>query len=435
MEHHKVTLPHRVDDSMAVWEEFKEVSIKYECVSLGEGAPGMNPPQFLVDAMIESIHEGFNQYIRIMGSPLLVNKIAEIYGKKIKREVNPLTEVIVGVGAYTLIGSILLALIDPNQNEEIIIFEPCWPCYYDHVQISNAVYRSVPFKLVDGVWRFDPEEFRKALNQKSKILLLNNAQNPTGKLFSREEYQQISDILKDFPNIIILSDEVYEYLTFDGSEFIHFATIDDNFNKTISVFSGGKLFNATGWKVGWALGPSYLVKAVATVLNTLVQGTNSPAQIAMSKSLEKLTQKGFLGNDDQTYLEYVRSEFQRVRDYMVKEINENMDLPIKALKCDSGYFIMVDITEVIPQIPKRYTESHDFEDLQEGLFMPDGRIPNDLAFCRWMVVERKVMMMPNSLFYYKDSLYKTDNYVRLAICKGYDLSVKAILRLQGKQYQ
>ena len=96
---------------------------------------------------------------------------------------------------------------------------------------------------------------------------------------------------------------------------------------------------------------------------------------------------------------------------MVKEINEGMDLPIKALSCESGYFIMVDITDAISHIPKRYTESHDFEELKEGevgikinrVFMADGRIPNDLAFCRWMAIERKIMMMPNSLFYHKDS--------------------------------
>ena len=120
-----------------------------------------------------------------------------------------------------------------------------------------------------------------------------------------------------------------------------------------------------------------------------------------------------------------------------------MDLPIKALNCESGYFLMVDISEAIPHIPAKYTDSHDFEELAEGevpiqknkVFMQDGTVPKDLAFCRWMAVERKVIMMPNSLFYKQDSPYKIDKYVRLAICKGMDHSIKAIERLRGNKQE
>ena len=104
--------------------------------------------------------------------------------------------------------------------------------------------------------------------------------------------------MKDFPHVIVLSDEVYEYLTFDNNEFIHFASIDDNFHKTISVFSGGKLFCCTGWKVGWAIAPKFFMKAVALIINGLVYSTNHPAQIAMSKSLDKVNIKGYLGNEN-----------------------------------------------------------------------------------------------------------------------------------------
>ena len=115
---------------------------------------------------------------------------------------------------------------------------------------------------------------------------------------------------------------------------------------------------------------------------------------------------------------------------MMKEINGGLDIPIKAINAESGYFLMVDISEAIPLIPKRFTESHEFEELKEGdvpvqklqIFMPDGRIPNDLAFSRWIAMERGVVTMPGSIFYHPNSPYKNDNFVRVAICKGLDHS-------------
>lgn len=130
----------------------------------------------------------------------------------------------------------------------------------------------------------------------------------------------------------------------------------------------------------------------------------------------------------------MRKEFQDVRDYMLRELSEGMDIPVIPLRCESGYFILLDISKVIELIPQKYSQSHDFEDLKEGelpvkknkVYTDDGSVPSDLAFCRWMAVERGVIMMPNSLFYQKDSPYKTYNLVRLAICKGMDFSIRAI---------
>ena len=119
--------PNRIDDNVAIWTEFKELTLKYKCLSLGEGAPGHNPPDFLRDHMIKAIDEGFNQYSRTLGLPDLVKKIGQVYGKKIHREINPLTEVLVGAGANNVINSIIFSLIDPKAEEEVIVFEPCFP--------------------------------------------------------------------------------------------------------------------------------------------------------------------------------------------------------------------------------------------------------------------------------------------------------------------
>jgi aspartate/methionine/tyrosine aminotransferase len=154
----------------------------------------------------------------------------------------------------------------------------------------------------------------------------------------------------------------------------------------------------------------------------------------MAKSLDKTVLPGF--KDDLSYETAVCKEFQDVRDLYSSELKK-LDLPIKLLPCQSGYFMMMDISECQNLIPDRYKSSHDFEDLKEGetgvnknrYFMEGGRVPLDLAFCRWIAVTRGVVMMPCSLFYHKTSIIKDDRYARIAICKGMETSINAVKRL------
>ncbi len=118
---------------MAIWTEFKDLTLKYDCLSLGEGAPVHNPPSFLKEAMLAAIEEGHNQYSRVMGIPSFVKSIAAIYGPKIGRELNPMTEIFVSAGANNALNSLIYALTDPKADDEIVLFEPCFPQYQDHV--------------------------------------------------------------------------------------------------------------------------------------------------------------------------------------------------------------------------------------------------------------------------------------------------------------
>ncbi|TNV78558.1 hypothetical protein FGO68_gene15804 [Halteria grandinella] len=441
METTKRTFPLRIDDNVAIWTEFKELTLRYNCLSLGEGAPGHNPPQFLVDNLVKAIEEGHNQYSRVMGIPELNKKIADVYGKKLGRDINWMTEIFVSAGANSAINSIILGIIDPKGGDEVVVFEPCFPQYQDHVQMANARYVPVPLDYKEGKWSFSKETFRAALNERTKILILNNAHNPTGKLFTLEELTTISAILKDFPNVIVLSDDVYEYLTYDGKHSIMFASLPDTFNKTVSVFSGGKLFSATGWKVGWAIGPADIINAASVISTTTIYCVNAPAQVAMGRCLGDVIETQRFKEEGVSYVQHTRKEFEIVRNYMIEELQRApIDLELTPLPCESGFFVMVDISKAICKIPTRFLESHDYEILEEGqtpvsknrVFI-EGRVPYDLAFCRWMAVERGVIMMPNSLFYNKESPYRIDTLVRLSICKGYELSVWAVQRIKGKQ--
>lgn len=138
--------------------------------------------------------------------------------------------------------------------------------------------KTVKLELKEGDWTFDPTELRLALaSGKTKVLLLNSPHNPTGKVFTLEEYKVISSILDDFPEVLVIADDVYEFLTFDGREHHFFTSIGDNWSRTVTIFSGGKLFSCTGWRIGWAIGPQPLLRLGAIVGNTVFFNAHTPS--------------------------------------------------------------------------------------------------------------------------------------------------------------
>jgi len=143
--------------------------------------------------------------------------------------------------------------------------------------MSGGKYVPVPLELKEGKWVLNIEHLNNALSSKTKIVILNNAHNPTGKLFTREELEGITNALQSYPNVIVISDDVYEFLVFDGKETTLFASIGDNFSRTVSVFSGGKLFSATGWKVGWGIGPADIINAAGVISTATIYCVNAPA--------------------------------------------------------------------------------------------------------------------------------------------------------------
>jgi aspartate/methionine/tyrosine aminotransferase len=171
--------------------------------------------------MIEAIDEGHNQYIRTWGHPDLVKTVARIYGEKLQRKVDPMTEVIITMGALGGIMSFIMAFV--NEGDEVCLFEPTYPLYLDHIRICGGKVKGVPLDFSEGTFRFDPEKLRQTLSEKTKLFIFNNPNNPAGKCFTREEIEQISKVLEEFPHILVLSDEVYEHLTFDDRQHVFFA--------------------------------------------------------------------------------------------------------------------------------------------------------------------------------------------------------------------
>jgi len=149
--------------------------------------------------------------------------------------------------------------------------------------------KTVKLSCKNGNWTFDPEDLRKTLaSGKTKVLLLNSPHNPTGKVFSHDELLIISQILDDFPEVLVIADAVYEFLTFDSNKHHFFASIGDNWSRTVTVFSGGKLFSCTGWRIGWVIAPEPLLRLGGIIQNAAVFNATTPCQVAMARSFDKL---------------------------------------------------------------------------------------------------------------------------------------------------
>jgi len=353
------------------------------------------------------------------------------------QKLDPMKEVLGTLGANGGLHCFINGLLNPGK--ELVTFEPMFPMYLDHIDLAGGRLRSVPLNIKDNKWTFNPDDLYNAFSQPdASVFLFNSPHNPTGKVFTKQEMELISDMLDDFPHIKVISDEVYSFLPFDGAEHHYFATIGNNWERTVSLFSGGKLFNCTGWKVGWAIGPQPLIHLGAIVTSAVYYCFNHPGQVGVANSLDKAFSKDFkeVNGKSVSYSEDVKNLFESNRNYLDKALRE-MPLPFKPLHCEGGYFLIADISECRHLIPERYLKTHDYQLPEHGpktnsypLNMPDGRIPLDLAFCRWMACENGVVMMPNSFFYKPGSPHTTENYVRMAICKERPGIETAIERLK-----
>lgn len=323
-----------------------------------------------------------------------------------------------------------------NAGDELVTFEPMFPLYLDHVEMAGAKTIGVGLYYEDGGWKYSLDKLREALGRpKVKIFLFNTPHNPTGKVFTQAEMEEISAVLDEFPHILILTDEVYEMLAFDGREHLQLATVGNNWDRTVSIFSGGKLLNATGWKIGWTIGPQRLIHLGGVIGNTVYYCFNTPGQVAIGASLDHADAPGYNAETGKSYKEDLKDLFVHTRDYMTRELKAS-GLPLEVLNCEGGYFLMCDISKFRDHVPKKYLDSHDYEDdanpvLKFKITMPDGRVPLDLAFCRWMAMEKGVVMMPNSFFYVQGSANMTENFARMAICKTIESTTTCIERIKS----
>jgi N-succinyldiaminopimelate aminotransferase len=372
-----------------IFAEMSALALRTDSINLGQGFPDTDGPREVLDAAVAAIRSGVNQYPPGPGIAPLRQAIAEHQRRFYGLDIDPDGEVLVTAGATEALAGALLGMLD--AGDEVVVFEPMYDSYQACIALADAIARPVvlrPGVGADGQYGFDRDELRAAFSSRTKILLLNTPHNPTGKVFTRDELTFVGELAEEF-GAIVVTDEVYEHLVFSGAEHLPMATLPGMAERTLTISSGGKTFNTTGWKVGWACGPSALVDATKTAKQFLTYVNGAPFQPAIAVGL---------GLPDQFFTD-LASDLEAKRDHLFAGL---VAAGFTAYRPEATYFTTVDIRPVAP----------------EG----DG-----FAFCRAMPERIGVVAIPNQVFYANQQHGR--HLVRFACCKRLDVIDAAVERL------
>jgi N-succinyldiaminopimelate aminotransferase len=262
-----------------IFAEMSALATRTGAINLGQGFPDEDGPQEVLEAARQAITDGFNQYPPGRGMPVLLEAIAEHQQRFYGMTVDPGSEVLVTTGATEAIAATILALTD--EDDEVVTLEPFYDAYAAMIGLARARHVTVGLRAPD--FQPDPDELRRAITDRTRIILLNNPHNPTGVMLSRETLTLIVELAHQH-NAIIVSDEVYEHLTFDAPH-IPIASLPGARDRSVTISSGGKTFNTTGWKVGWLIAPAEIVAAVTAVKQYLTFVNAAPFQPAIAVGL------------------------------------------------------------------------------------------------------------------------------------------------------
>lgn len=442
-----------------------------------------------------------HQYTRTAGHPKLVKELAGRYSKHMGREIDPMGEVAVTIGASQALYMALQTLIQPG--DEVILFEPFFDLYQNQIKLAGGtpVYVPLTFQpyvnndnnndddddnISPGEWILEPQNLQNAISPKTRAIILNSPHNPTGKIFTRSEMEHIAEAVTDYagPQCVVLSDEVYKYIvhsppreemeeeeaaqieltqqmknnveeTIDhddtkngggvngsgnsnnviGEKYqpiicqghVHFASLPGMWDRTITISSAGKTFSATGWQVGWAIGPKELIAPMHQLLPYVQFCASTVIQEALARALPKadLPYEGYA-----SYYEYLKAMYTRKRDLLGSALKDaGFAVPDYDKTPGGGFFIFArigkKISDAIP--PERINAPN--------VAAPAGIARKDWALCQWMAEEKGILCIPASPFFSEDTVTGvngeplSDQFVRIAFCKTNETIHKAADRL------
>ncbi|SFF05269.1 pyridoxal phosphate-dependent aminotransferase [Blastococcus tunisiensis] len=379
-----------------VFAEMSALAVATGSVNLGQGFPDYPGPPEVLDVARAAIGTAADQYPPGPGIPELRTAVAEHVRRFRGLDRDPGTEVLVTAGATEALSATLLALLE--TGDEVVLFEPMYDCYAAGIAMAGGVARPVPLHPPapssptepSGPWTFDPDDLRTAITARTKVLLLNTPHNPTGKVFTGAELALLAE-LAVANDLLVLADEVYEHLVFDGGQHLSIATFPGMAERTLVVGSAGKTFNVTGWKIGWICGPAPLVAAVRTAKQFLTYVNGGPFQPAVAAGL---------GLPDEYFAAAAR-DLQYRRDVLVQGLAA-AGLPV--ISPAATYFATVDVRPV----------------------QPDG---DGLAFCRTLPERAGVVAVPTVVFYAPEHAHLGRHLVRFAFCKSDAVLGEAVERL------
>jgi len=399
------------DYQFTVWGEFTPLALQHQAVNLGQGFPAFPAPSFIKEALYEGTMADHNQYARIQGFMPLVQQIATVYSRKYAREVNPLTEVLVTFGGSEGLTLAFLGLLNPG--EEAVLFDPSFDLYYPQASLAGAKVTAVPMHApVEGstVWEIDWEAFESAFTPRTRLFVMNTPHNPLGKVYTPEELQRIADVLERFPDVWIISDEVYEHLVYGGREFRSIGTYGSLWSRCGTLSSAGKLFSVTGWKTGWVVGGEQLIKKLTLVKQWTTFTSNTPCQYAVCKALA-IAEQPYLGFP--TYYAWLHNEYDRKRLRLLTILSTCQVAELEPLQPEGGFFVIARIKSA-PGLTAKDLENTSL----------------DYALARWLTVQHRVTAIPCSSFFTAANKQIGQTFLRFALCKTDEDYEVAAQRLQ-----
>jgi N-succinyldiaminopimelate aminotransferase len=263
-----------------IFATMSDLALRTGSVNLGQGFPDTDGPDEVREAAVAALRAGRNQYAPGTGVPELRRAVADHQRHWYGMELDPDSEVVVTTGATEAVAAALLALVDPG--DEVIVLEPYYDSYPAGIALAGGVRRAVPLRQAD--FRLDAGALQAAVTPRTTAILLNTPHNPTGTVLDPAELAAVARIAVEH-DLLVISDEVYEHLVFDGRSHVPIATLPGMAERTLTVSSGGKTFSFTGWKVGWAVGPAPLVQAVTKAKQFLTYTSGAPLQPAIAIAL------------------------------------------------------------------------------------------------------------------------------------------------------
>ncbi len=368
-----------------IFAQMSALAVETDSVNLGQGFPDVDGPSEIIEAAVKALRTGRNQYAPGTGVPELRSAIADHQQRFYGIKLDPDTEVLVTTGATEAIAAAVLALVD--SGDEVIALEPYYDSYAATIAMAGGV--RVPVTLRPPDFRLDAEALRAAVTPRTKLLLINTPHNPSGTVLSDEELRAVVEVACEH-DLLVVTDEVYEHLVFDGLVHRPISTYDGMAERTLTISSAGKTFSFTGWKIGWATGPADLVRAVMTAKQFLTFTSGAPLQPAIARAL-------CLGDD---FYASVRSILQAKRDRICAGLR---DIGFEVFVPQGTYFVTTDIK------PLGYDDGMDF--------------------CLSLPHRFGVVAVPLDVFY--DDKSAGRSLVRWAFCKRDDVLDAAIDRLSA----
>ncbi|MEO2507009.1 pyridoxal phosphate-dependent aminotransferase [Clostridium paraputrificum] len=377
--------------TLAITAKAKELKgAGVDVVSFGAGEPDFNTPKNIMDAAIKSMEEGKTKYTPTSG----IIELREAICKKLKEDNNlsyNSNQIIVSTGAKQCLADVFMAILNPG--DEVIVPIPYWVSYPELIKLADGVPVFVEGKE-ENDYKYTLESLNKVVNDNTKAIIINSPNNPTGTVYSIEELKEIAEFAKKH-DLIIISDEIYEKLIYDGKKHVSVASLsEDAYNRTIVINGFSKSYAMTGWRLGYAAGNAEVIKLMTSVQSHVTSNTNSIAQYAGVEAL----------NGPKDEIEKMVKKFEERRNLMIDRIKSITGLSI--IRPEGAFYVMINLESYL------------------GKSINENVINNSVDFSRELLEHEKVAVIPGSAF-------GLDKYIRLSYATSEELILKGLDRIEN----